>query len=433
MRRVLLGVVLASCGHSPHGAAPSVVAVSQTASTDVPSSQTSWVAARSAARTSLAAKDFVAYRAQLQPLYDRSGSVWVLRDLARADALLGDRARAIAELLAVAAMGVAIDAEPSMAAVRAEVLGNRAPVSHARAAVSLPHEDLIAEDIAYDASRRTFLVSSVRHRKILAVDADGHVRDFVEDAAGALGGFGGLAVRGDELWATTAWLPQTLGYASHAARPTGLVAFDLRTGALRERVVLPATTRHEVLSDLAVSRSGTLFASDSTGGDVYTLGPEEHALSRLTPAGAFVSPQTPAPSLDGRSVFVPDYVLGIASIDLTTRAVKWLGRAESVTLTGIDGLYVDGSTLVAVQNGVEPPRVVRLTVSDDGTRVLRAEVLERATPGLGEPTHGVIVDGTLHFVANAGWDRFDDDGQLRQGAPADAPAIWTLMLPEPRR
>ena len=141
-----------------------------------------------------------------------------------------------------------------------------------------------------------------------------------------------------------------------------------------------------------------------------------------------VSPQTPAPSADGRLLFIPDYVRGIARLDLTTRRLDWLNHPDDVAVAGIDGLYLDGATFVAVQNGVQPPRLARLFPSPDGTRIVRAEVLERATPGLGEPTHGVIAGGAFCFLANAGWNRFGEDGHLLTDAPADAPAIWRLSL-----
>jgi hypothetical protein len=79
-----------------------------------------------------------------------------------------------------------------------------------------------------------------------------------------------------------------------------------------------------------------------------------------------------------------------------------------------------------VQNGASPPRVVRLTLDLAGKRVTACRVLERATPGPGEPTHGAIVDGAFWFLASAGWPRFDDDGHLRADASPDAPAIWRI-------
>ncbi len=137
-------------------------------------------------------------------------------------------------------------------------------------------------------------------------------------------------------------------------------------------------------------------------------------------ARSFRSPAPPTSSRhrprrrprDGSRLFIPDYVRGIASLDLATRALTWLDHADDVALVGIDGLYLDGSSLLAVQNGAQPPRVARFTLDPDRKRITRVEVLERATPGLGEPTHGVLSGGSFYFLANAGWNRFDDDGHL---------------------
>jgi hypothetical protein len=47
-------------------------------------------------------------------------------------------------------------------------------------------------------------------------------------------------------------------------------------------------------------------------------------------------------------------------------------------------------------------------------------VVERATPGLGDPTHDVVVGDNFYFIANSGWDRFSDAGQITKasGTPA---------------
>ena len=40
--------------------------------------------------------------------------------------------------------------------------------------------DFVAEGVTYDQKRRRFLVSSMRHRKIVAVSATGAVSDFID-------------------------------------------------------------------------------------------------------------------------------------------------------------------------------------------------------------------------------------------------------------
>jgi hypothetical protein len=49
-----------------------------------------------------------------------------------------------------------------------------------------------------------------------------------------------------------------------------------------------------------------------------------------------------------------------------------------------------------------------------------------ASPDLGEPTHGAILDDQLWFLANSGWSRFSDDGALVNDPPEDAPSIWRV-------
>jgi len=151
---------------------------------------------------------------------------------------------------------------------------------------------------------------------------------------------------------------------------------------------------------------------------VLRLRPGARRFERLDVAGDFPSPQTPALSADGRTLLVPDYARGLATLALEgcPCASRWPANGAGVFSAGIDGLVRDGATLVAVQNGTSPPRVIRL--SDD---LQRQQVLESGTPGLGEPTHGIVVDGALWFIADVGWDRLEASGQRKpDAAPSHA-------------
>jgi hypothetical protein len=122
-----------------------------------------------------------------------------------------------------------------------------------------------------------------------------------------------------------------------------------------------------------------------------------------------------------RCVFVPDYVRGIAILDLETRQVSWLPSDGLHALSGIDGLYLDGNTLIATQNGTSPERVVRFTLISSLKHVETESIIERSTPTLGDPTHGVLVDGAFYYIANSGWDRMNDDGTPKPGTtPSNA-------------
>jgi sugar lactone lactonase YvrE len=402
----------------------------------------SWTEANRAGKLARDAKDEVGYRSALERLYDLSGSVSLLHELAVADVRAGDRRRALAELAQLASEGEGVDleadqalaplrGEPTWAALVQKMRENQAPVTRARPFATLPAEDLVAEDIAHDPATHTFFVSSVRKKKILAVDGrTGAARDFVREGAYGVSGIFGVATHRGTLFATTADLPSIPGHDPRAPRPTGVLAFDIGSGALLERVDLPAKEGRHALTDMTAAADG-LFVSDAEGGVVYFLRYGGHALEPFTPPGALVSPQTPALSADGQTVFVADYVRGIAAVRLATRTITWFTRSAGVALTGIDGLYLTGDGFLAVQNGMTPPRVARFFVDLEAEvprRVLRAEVLERATPGLREPTHGVRVGGDFYFLVATGWDRFDDEGKPKAGAPPDAPAIWVMSV-----
>jgi hypothetical protein len=112
--------------------------------------------------------------------------------------------------------------------------------------------------------------------------------------------------------------------------------------------------------------------------------------------------------------------MGVATVDPATRTVSWIAHADTVALNGIDGMYLVGHVLYAIQNGTSPERVTRFVLDPDLRRVVDWSVVERATPDLGDPTHGVVVDDQFYFIANSGWDRFGDDGHITKatGTPA---------------
>ena len=124
---------------------------------------------------------------------------------------------------------------------------------------------------------------------------------------------------------------------------------------------------------------------------------------------------------------MPDYSRGIAVINLAAGGeVTWLRHPPELALFGIDGLYLEGRTLVAIQNGTRPERVLVMTLDPTCARIADWRVAVARPPTLGDPTHGVIVGKDFYFLANSGWDRIADDGQLASGEDAKPPAIWKL-------
>jgi hypothetical protein len=433
---LVLGLALVACGHSP---VPPKPAEASKAESDPP-----WLVASKKAKQALAAGDLAGYRARLLELYGLlSGSPTVVYKLAAAEARLGNTGAALDWLGTYADMGLTADvaadhdfdsvrALPAFTALAARLHDNGKPVSSSTLAFTLPNTELVAEDVAHDDAGHAFYVTSVRRRKILRVAEDGAVTDLAREGQDGLFSVLGAAAdaRRELLWVAVAAMPQAANYDSHDAGKTSLYAYDLTKGALARRVELPADAANaHALTDLTLAPGGEVVASDALGAMVYLVRGDPRlrapSVEVLSTAGTFVSPQTPAVTADGARVLVADYVRGIASIDLATKTTTWLTHPKNVALSGIDGLYFASPTvLLAVQNGVEPPRVVRFYADAGLTRIERLDVVEQATPGLGEPTHGVIVGATFYFIANSGWDQLDDAGAVKLGGMRNPPEIW---------
>jgi len=59
-------------------------------------------------------------------------------------------------------------------------------------------------------------------------------------------------------------------------------------------------------------------------------------------------------------------------------------------------------------------------------RVVRCEVIEQNSPALGEPTHGVFVDGIFHFIGRSGWEYFDK-GKFEDRTNTKPPVILRIQ------
>lgn len=382
-----------------------------------------------AANKDCASKEYASCRRHLLRLCDLlSGRGDVIYKLAVTEAAVGNRAAALEHLTRFSQMGLTFadpETKSEFAALRdapefreavAKLRAARQAVSHSSAFVSLSPNDMIAEDIAFDAAKGRFYISSVRYGKIVSLSADGTAKGGIVEfvSSGQPDMWAILAIHADAkrriLWATTAAMPEFAGYRAADEGKSALLKYSLDSGALLKRYDLPPGGKH-ALGDITLGASGDVFVSDGYG-PVYWVEHRADRLEVLVPPGTFNSPQTPALSADGRRLFVPDYSRGISLVDLATRQVKLLEHPATLSLGGIDGLYLVGRTMIATQNGTTPPRVVRLQLDTGLTRIESGEVLEANWDGLGDPTHGVVVGSDFYFIVNAGWDN------PSKGAPA---------------
>jgi hypothetical protein len=328
----------------------------------------------------------------------------------------------------------------------AKLARGRAPRVRSAVAFTLPEREFLPEGIAWDPVSGDFFVSSVRLRKIVRVGADGRVSDFSrpEDGLWAV-----LALKIDprrrRLWACSAALPEMAGFSPELRGRTAMFRYDLTTGALVRTYQLPegggdraakeaprpeergGATSH-AFNDLEIDARGDVYISDSLSSALYLITEPRDELELFLEPGRFRSPNGLALSKDGRRLYVADYGGEIAIVDPETKAVSALEHPADVPLWGIDGLVRYGRSLMAIQNGIRPYRVVRLDLDRSGRRVKRGTILELDHPKYVAPTLGVMDGGALYYVANAQWDSFDWDGTLWPVERLYAPVILKLPV-----
>ena len=384
------------------------------------------------------AGDWTAFRTQvmvIDSILNGHAVVQVLK--ARAAAHLGDTAAAYANLRRFASMGlfrrIEADVElkplvgtPSWDRILATLKSNAAPVGSFSPAFTMPDSDFVAEDVTYDAKGKRFFVTGIRRSTITEVTPAGSMRTF---ASAIAPGWGMLAVAADPanntLWASAEPLSFSLGYDSTQKGHSAVLRYELSSGKLLQRYDMPTDVPHGS-GDIGVAENGDLFISDGTAGAIYVIR-KGKPLEVLTAPGELRSPQGPAVSSDGKHIYVADYSRGLARVDRATGAVVWLQHPENVALNGIDGLSTAGpSTLIGVQNGTNPNRLIRITLDPTETRVLSVVSIAQNAESIREPTHGVFVGNDYYFIANGGFGAFGDDGNLRKGERAIAPVIMRM-------
>jgi sugar lactone lactonase YvrE len=381
--------------------------------------------------------EFLARSRKVAELAPRSSRA--LYNLACAYSLTGGKAEAIRLLRRIADLGVAFDLtadpdlqslrdSPEFSAVQQHMESLNRPVGESAIAFTLPERDLITEGVAHDPTTGAFFVSSVHRRKVLRIARDGRVTDLVKEGQDDLFSAIGLGLDAERrsLFVSTEAQPAMRGFRKEDEGRSFVYEFDLDHGSLRRRIGPPVEGGH--LSDLTVGPGGDLFVSDPQSGRIYVLRRGRKEFEVLIEAGPITSAQGLTFSPDGSTLFVADYGQGIVRVDPKARTATLLDGPEDALLTGIDGLAFAGDSLIGIQNGVKPHRVVRLRLNAAASRIEEVSILERANPHFDEPTLGVVVGRAFFFVANSQYALVGDDGTLDEDKLKN-PVILRTPLP----
>ena len=279
----------------------------------------------------------------------------------------------------------------------------RRPIASSRVAFTLDDPALVATGVTVDPRTEDVYIASVRERKIVRRTKAGKVSDFIRQGQDGFMAADWLAIDSPRnlLYATTAAVPFMLDYQKQDEGRSGVFAFNLETSKLVRKAILRAGGTVHILNSMVVDRGGTVYMSDSAQSGIYRLQPGSDQIELFVAPNVFRAAQGLAFSKDERTMYVADYVDGIWALDMTTRARRHLEGPPDLWLAGLDGLSLAGDSLLTVQIGVKPNRVLKLGLSPDGSRIASAEVLEMGRSDYDGPIQGVVTGNTFLYVANS--------------------------------
>jgi len=321
----------------------------------------------------------------------------------------------------------AIKNEKEFMALQFEFERNKTPLVNSKRAFVLSEMDLANEGMAYDSKTHTFFVSSIHKRKIIAISKDGEIKDFSKPQD-SLGGIYGMTVDPvrNQLWACSNAVPQMQGYVPSMEGQTFLCRYDLNTGKLLEKFFINDTLSKHQIKDVTVTSKGEIYFTDMAENTVYQLVGKIPV--RIIPPGILAGALGLCSTDDGASLFISDFIQGVFKYSIANHKVERLPLPDNSTVQGIDGLYYHQGKLLAVQNGVNPRRVIQCDMNKEENRINTVTILEVNHPDYDWPTLGVIQGSYFYYVANSQWTNFSANGKVNDATQLKSPVILKLKL-----
>jgi hypothetical protein len=208
-----------------------------------------------------------------------------------------------------------------------------------------------------------------------------------------------------------------------------LFQFDIKTGRLVGSFSPIDTVHNQMFGDLVLDSKGTPYVSDSRNNIIYTYDADRRELLPYFSSKEFWSIQGLCFSDDDNVLYIADYIKGIFMLEVKTMKLSKVIVPYDLSLKGTDGILFYKNSLITIQNGVQPNRVVRHFLSKAGNSFIGYEYIDNAHPAFGEPTIGCISQNTLFYVANSQWSAYEN-GKIKDPAELHPIVILKYVLKE---
>lgn len=359
----------------------------------------------------------------------RPGSTAAQYNVACAYALTGDTSRALDMIENLARLGIDYGTanDPDFASVRSSgrfaditaILERKSySINRSEVVFESVQNDLMPEGIAHDPRTGTSYLGSMRDGEIRALDTAGNFYDFARINHDPLLSCIGIFVDTvrNVLWACASASDNAIGYTEDQFGLTGVFGFDLSTGKLVNQCMLPEPHPTFGFNDLVVTRGGDIY---TTGGPLYKKATGSDRFVMAVPEEAIAGSNGICLSPDEKTLFVTETWRGIVAVNLVDNSWRVLECPDSIMVTGLDGMYYYKGSLIAVQNGPNPWRIIRIFLNERQTAVDSVKALERRNPDVTIALTAAIVGNQLYSVGH---------GPAPENPPAGNPAALVRDL-----
>lgn len=278
------------------------------------------------------------------------------------------------------------------------------PLGEANVAFTLPESDRYPEAIAWDPTRERFLIGTLETGAVMAVSPAGEREKlFGADGIEGMWAIHGLVVDAERnrLWVSTAAVPAFQQLAGEDLGKSALLGFDLASLELKERHEVPADGLPHVLGSVEVLGAGDVYVIDRVVPMLYRKAAAGQALEPFLGVRHLVGLRDLAASEDGQRLYVADAEMGILVVNPGEQKSAMLAGPETLNQGGISGLMVAGNSLLMLQSGIRPQRLMRLDLDDAGMAVASVAPIASGLEPFHFPSFGTVHDGLVYYFASS--------------------------------
>jgi len=262
---------------------------------------------------------------------------------------------------------------------------------------TITEKDLIPEGLAFDQNTQKIYVSSTHKCKIVTIDKDGKVSDFIKDGQDDIKSVIGMEVdeKTNSLWAVSCEAPEFLPLTNRGTENfrSSIYHFNLADGKLIKKYSLNKDS--VFLNDLTVADDGTVYITESLQSGVYCIKSGSDSLEHILDLkdNGFVNGIS---FTDKPGLLYVATGKGIYKIDLSTKQASLLPEASSLKATDIDGLSFHDNYFI----GHQSTAVTRFYLSPQRDSIIKADTLNSGKE-FNASTTGEVSPDSYYFIVNS--------------------------------